>query len=73
MAFLASALGSALAHAGEVETGETGRIALEIIVISVLVIVWAALGVVCWIFYRAKKRDDAAAKTGPEWGNARSS
>ena len=73
MAFLASALGSVLAHAGEVETGETGRIALEIIVISVLVIVWAALGVVCWIFYRAKKRDDAAAKTGPEWGNARSS
>jgi hypothetical protein len=32
-----------------------------------------ALGVVCWIFYRAKRREDAALARRDEWRNTRSS
>jgi hypothetical protein len=39
---------------------------------AVLVFVWVALGIACWVFWRAKKRDDAKRKER-EWGNAPSS
>ena len=57
-----------LAHAGDVP----GNAALMTAIIAiVLAATWIVLGVVVWIFWRAKKRDDAR-KTG-EWKNAPSS
>ncbi len=63
-----------LAHGGEIETNESGQLALTIMLVSVIAVVWIVLGVVCWIFWRAKKREDAA-KAGKEleWRNAPSS
>jgi heme/copper-type cytochrome/quinol oxidase subunit 2 len=58
-----------LAHAGDVP----GNAALMTAIIAiVLAATWIVLGVVCWIFWRAKKRDDADRKTA-EWKNAPSS
>ncbi len=51
---------SVLAHAGEVETGGAGELAMTIMLVTVLVAIWVLLGVVCWIFWRAKKREDEA-------------
>ncbi len=53
-----------LAHAGEVETGQSGTIAFTIMLVTVLAIVWIVLGVVVWIFWRAKKREDEALRRG---------
>ncbi len=61
-----------LAHAGEVETSGGGLTALTVMLVLVLVVVWVALGVVCWLFWRAKKRDDAEKKE-MEWRNVPSS
>lgn len=59
-----------LAHAGEVEVGESGLTAMTVMLVVVLTAVWVALGIVCWIFWRAKKREDARKKE-IEWRNAR--
>ncbi len=80
MATVLQPLGFVLAHAGQGGTGN-GELALTIMLVTVLVVIWAALGVVCWIFWRAKKREDAAkaaaAATGAGeelgWRNAPSS
>ena len=61
-----------LAHAGEVEATGGQQTFFTILLVAVLVVVWVALGVVCWIFWRAKKRDDAEKKEF-EWRNAPSS
>ena len=53
-----------LAHTGGGETTSTGELAMTIMLVTVLVGIWVLLGVVCWIFWRAKKRDDAAAEAG---------
>jgi heme/copper-type cytochrome/quinol oxidase subunit 2 len=58
-----------VAHAGDVP----GNPALMTAIIAiVLAATWIALGIVVWIFWRAKKRDDAERKMA-EWKNARSS
>ena len=62
-----------LAHAGSADTSETGQLVFTIMLVTVLAVVWIVLGVVCWIFWRAKKRDDAAAKEGSGWQSVRSS
>ena len=64
-----------LAHAGEAETSRTGDIAYTIMLVTVLTAVWVTLGVVCWIFWKAKTREDAAERErgGPEWRNVPSS
>jgi len=49
----------ALAHAGG--GGDTGQLVFTIMLLTVLAVVWILLGVVCWIFWRAKKREEAAA------------
>jgi hypothetical protein len=49
-----------LAHTGGVETGGAGELAMTIMLVTVLVAIWVLLGVVCWIFWRAKKREDEA-------------
>lgn len=69
------------AREGDVRAG-------TIAVVSIIVACWVALGVVCWIFWRAKKRDErkqalVATEHAPatpedgkenlEWRSARSS
>lgn len=63
----------ALAHAGGGGVDETGQLVFTIMLVSVLAVVWVVLGVVCWIFWRAKKRDDAANGKGSGWQSAPSS
>ena len=56
--------------------GETAAnsTAMTVVIATVLVLIWVALGVVCWIFWRAKKRDDAArSEAATRWPNAPSS
>ncbi len=45
-----------------------GELVMTIFLVGVLVVIWSLLGVVCWIFWRAEKRDDAAnaIKENPE-------
>ena len=45
-------------HAGH-GTGN-GELVMTIFLVTVLVVIWLALGIVCWIFWRAKKREDQA-------------
>ena len=53
--------------------GSGGETVMTVFLVTVLVVIWLALGVVCWIFWRAKKREDAEReRTEVEW-NARSS
>jgi heme/copper-type cytochrome/quinol oxidase subunit 2 len=72
---MAVALASVLlAHAGGGTVSESGQLAFTIMLISVLVVIWIIVGVVCWIFWRAKKREDAEkARKELEWRNAPSS
>ena len=50
---------------------------MTIFLVGVLVVIWTLLGVVCWIFWRAKKREDAeqaeAQNSEAPWRNAPSS
>jgi uncharacterized membrane protein len=39
--------------------GSGGETIMTIFLVTVLVVIWLTLGVVCWIFWRAKKREDA--------------
>jgi hypothetical protein len=65
-------LGALLAQHGG---GSDGELPMTVMLVTVLVLIWVALGVVCWIFWRAKKREDLAKKqeVESEWRNARSS
>jgi cbb3-type cytochrome oxidase subunit 3 len=59
-------------HTGHAGSGN-GELVMTIFLVSVLVVIWVSLGVVCWIFWRAKKREDEAKlRDGAEW-SARSS
>ena len=61
-----------LAHAGAAEATGGQQTFFTVLLVAVLVVVWVTLGVVCWIFWRAKKRDDAEKKE-LAWRNAPSS
>jgi uncharacterized membrane protein len=63
-----SPLGLIAQHGG----GSGNELPMTIMLVTVLVLIWVALGVVCWIFWRAKKREDEA-KREMEWRNAPSS
>ena len=52
--------------------GGNGAVTAIVVVVG-MVIPLLVLGVVCWIFLRAKRREDAAEKDKLEWRNARSS
>ncbi len=52
-----------LAHAGSASTSETGKLIFTIMLLTVLGVVWVVLGLVCWIFWRAKKREEAEGAT----------
>ncbi len=59
-------------HTGGHGTGG-GETVMTVFLVGVLVVIWLALGVVCWIFWRAKKREDEARdRKEMEW-SARSS
>ncbi len=45
--------------------GSGGELVMTIFFVAVLSVIWIALGVVCWIFWRAKKREDAAGGSTP--------
>ena len=63
-----------LAHAGGGGVSESGQLVYTIMFVTVLAVIWILVGVVCWIFWRAKKRDDAErARTEVEWRNVPSS
>ena len=63
-----------LAHAGSASTNETGQLVFTIMLLTVLAVVWIVLGIVCWIFWRAKKREDEAKRESEvRWQNVRSS
>jgi hypothetical protein len=50
-----------------------GSLALTLFVLAAMSVFWVALGYVCWIFWKAKKRDDAESGGEDAWRNARSS
>ena len=47
-----------------------GSTALSILMLVGLIVPFIVLGVVCWIFWKAKVRDDEAARRASEWRNA---
>jgi hypothetical protein len=50
-----------------------GSLVLSILMLVAMIIPFVVLGGVCWIFLRAKRREDAAIERTAEWRNARSS
>ena len=56
--------------------GETvaNSTAMTVVIATMLALIWVALGVVCWVFWRAKKRDDQArSEAATRWPKAPSS
>ncbi|MDQ3669696.1 MAG: hypothetical protein M3377_05375 [Actinomycetota bacterium] len=61
-----------LAHiAPELTRTDVGELAMTIIFVLAMVIPFIVLGFVCWIFWKAKKREDREKEL--EWRNAPSS
>ena len=52
---------------------EGGSLGLTIFALGAMIVSLLVLGYVCWIFWKAKKRDDAESRRADEWRNARSS
>ena len=50
-----------------------GSLILSIIALVAMIIPFFVLGFVCWIFWKAKRREDAAERRAREWRNAHSS
>jgi hypothetical protein len=71
---LSAFLGVLAQHGGH-DGGGAGATIMTIFLATVLALIWIALGVVCWIFWRAKKREDAAKVELEEtkWRSAHSS
>jgi heme/copper-type cytochrome/quinol oxidase subunit 2 len=59
-------------HTGHGAHGsQTGELVMTIGITVMLALTWVALGVVCWIFWRAKKREDEALREAEvKWRNA---
>ena len=50
-----------------------GSLAVSIIALVAMIIPWFVLGYVSWIFWKAKKRDEAEERRRRAWRNAHSS
>jgi heme/copper-type cytochrome/quinol oxidase subunit 2 len=50
-----------------------GSLILSIIALVAMIVPFFVLGYVCWIFWKAKKREEAAERRAVEWRNVRSS
>ena len=61
-----------LAHA-EKYAPDGGSLILSVIALVAMIIPFIVLGYVCWIFWKAKKREEAAERRASEWRNAHSS
>lgn len=55
------------------ETGGSDSLAFSILALVGMIIPIVVLGVVCWFFWKAKRRDDEEKKRESEWQNAPSS
>jgi uncharacterized iron-regulated membrane protein len=52
---------------------DDGSLAITLAALVAMLIPWGVLAVVCWIFWRAKKREDEAIARVEQWRNAPSS
>ena len=52
---------------------DDGSLAITLVALVAMLIPWGVLGGVCWVFWRAKKREDEASARVEEWRNAPSS
>jgi cbb3-type cytochrome oxidase subunit 3 len=52
---------------------DRGSLAITLIALVAMLIPWGVLGYVSWIFWKAKKRDEAESRQPDAWRNARSS
>jgi cbb3-type cytochrome oxidase subunit 3 len=50
-----------------------GSLALSIFALVGMIVPLIALGYICWIFWKARKRDEAESQQTDEWRNAHSS
>jgi cbb3-type cytochrome oxidase subunit 3 len=50
-----------------------GSFAITMVALVAMLIPWFVLGYVCWIFWKAKKRDEAEERKRDAWRNAHSS
>ena len=57
-------------HAG---SDDGGSFAITMIALVAMLIPWFVLGYVAWIFWKAKKRDEAVARRRDPWRNVPSS
>jgi len=57
----------------QMHTPEDGSFVLSIIALVAMIIPWFVLAYVSWIFWKAKKRDEAEERRRREWRNAHSS
>ena len=56
-----------------VDSGDEASLAISILALVGMIIPFIVLGVVAWIFWKAKKREDAAKAREGAWPSARSS
>jgi cbb3-type cytochrome oxidase subunit 3 len=52
---------------------DSGSLAITLVALVAMLVPWFVLGYISWIFWKAKKRDDAQARRQDAWRNARSS
>ena len=52
---------------------DSGSLAITLVALVAMLIPWFVLAYVSWVFWKAKKRDDAEARAQDTWRNARSS
>ena len=61
-----------LAHA-EKYTPDGGSLILSVIALVAMIIPWFVLAYVSWVFWKAKRRDEAEERRRRAWRNAHSS
>ena len=61
-----------LAHA-EKYAPDGGSLVLSVIALVAMIIPFFVLGFVCWVFWKAKRRDEAEERRRRAWRNAHSS
>ena len=52
---------------------DRGSLAITLVALVAMLVPWFVLGYVSWIFWKAKKRDEAEARAEDAWRNAPSS
>ena len=64
---------AALLAQHNVESGDEASLAISILALIGMIVPFIVLGFVTWIFWKAKKREDAAKARQAQWRSARSS